>query len=188
MKLKNKHIKILQEVNLPLLLMLQEAEELNSDDEPQANEEGPKQAAEQQQQAQQQQAQQQAAADEQAQQQQAAADEQAQKEQLFNAELVGAQSKFVQFVIYDKLSDLSDKIEIMKDQLQINDVDYDLQFSDKLDKYSQYIEVLNELIFSVSVSTIYNIVGQLEIELIQLMEDYVKFHNIQSHRKIIRRK
>jgi len=170
-KLNNKHYAILEEMNLPLLLML-EAEELHSDDEPHADQEADQQQEDPNAQANQE-------AMDQANQPQGPSEE-----DVFNAELTGTQDKFVQFILYDKLNELSNKLEIIKDNIQIRDTDFDNDFNERIEQYSQYINVLNELIFSVSTSTIYNIVGQLELELIELLEAYTKFHNQQKGENI----
>ena len=158
----NEQIDLLQELNYPLYQLLQENEAVNSDDEPDAGENSPQQQPSQ--------------ASHDTPSPAPAEPEEPSEEDVFNMELSGTQDKFLQFVLYDKLNELSNKIEIIKDSIQIKDTTYDLKFTGKLDQYAQYIEVLNELIFSISVNTVYNIVGQVELELIALLEDYVKFH------------
>jgi len=100
-----------------------------------------------------------------------------QEQENFIQELNGTQDKFLQFILYDKLLDLSNKIETIRENFQIKDSEYDNIFNTKLEQYGQYIEVLNELIFSISTATVYNIVGQVELELIQLLKNYLKFHD-----------
>jgi len=160
-KLNQHQYEILQEMNYPLLLLL-EAEEVNSDSEPHPDD---KDAPQNQGQDQSQQP-----PEEQDQ------DPQPSEEEIFQAENAGTQDKFVQFILYDKLAELSNKIETIRNNIQIRDPEFDNEFNDKLNYYAQYVEVLNEIIFSVSTSTVYNIVGQLEIELISLLESYIKFH------------
>jgi len=156
--------KILQEMNYPLYQLITEAESVNSDDEdpnvdqPDSSSQQPEQVdpnADQQEQV----------------------DPAQQEQENFLQELNGTQDKFLQFILYDKLLELSNKIETIKENFQIKDSDYDSEFNTRLEQYGQYIEVLNELIFSISTATVYNIVGQVELELIQLLKNYLKFHN-----------
>ena len=156
---------LIEETNLPLFLLI-EAEELNSDDENDASVESEEEVAAQQ-------------PEVNADGVPGGVDEEGNQlppppteEEIFNAEMEGSEDKFIQFVLYDKLSDLSSKITILKDNIK-NDSSSDiLELIQKLDHYEQYLNVLNELIFSVSTSVIYKIVGQIELELIDLLEIY----------------
>jgi len=47
-----------------------------------------------------------------------------------------------------------------------------MQIISKLEHYSQYLDVLNELIFSISTSVVYKLIGQIELELIDMLEVY----------------
>jgi len=96
------------------------------------------------------------------------------QEEQFAYELEGTQDKFIQFVLYEKILDLSNKISILKDNIQSGLNKNDDQFLSSLKNYDQYIQVLNELIFTVSTGTIYKLLGQLELELIELLERYVE--------------
>jgi hypothetical protein len=96
------------------------------------------------------------------------------EEEQFAFELEGTQDKFIQFVLYEKILDLSNKISILKDNIQSGLNKNDDGFLSTLKNYEQYIQVLNELIFTVSTGTIYKLLGQLELELIELLEKYVE--------------
>ena len=168
MILSDKQRKILEEANLPLLLLL-EAEELNSDDEPDASKASDtvqnNQSASQ--------------ADttntnDAAQDDQDDQDDQdpPDEEKIFTYELEGTEDKFLQFTLYDKLSNLSGKIEILLDNIKNDTNAENLDLLANLEHYSQYLSVLNELIFSISTSVVYKLVGQIELELIDLLEVY----------------
>ena len=165
MILSDKQRKILEEANLPLLLLL-EAEELNSDDEPDASKASDaiqnNQSASQ--------------ADT-TNTNDAAQDDQddqdpPDEEKIFTYELEGTEDKFLQFTLYDKLSNLSGKIEILLDNIKNDTNAENLDLLANLEHYSQYLSVLNELIFSISTSVVYKLVGQIELELIDLLEVY----------------
>ena len=161
MKLTYDQRYILEEANLPLLLLL-EAEELNSDDEADASQE----------------------ADAQGQNEDGTAQDpnQAQEpemeevppspEEVFAYELEGTEDKFLQFVLYDKLTELSQKIIILQDNIKNDSSVQRLELVQKLEHYQQYLEVLNELIFSISTSVVYKILGQIELELIDILQVY----------------
>ena len=168
MILTNDQKLLLEETNLPLLLLIESSNltELNSDDESDASQISDEEASAQE-------------PEVNADGVPGGVDEEGNQlppppteEEVFNAELEGSEDKFLQFVLYDKLTDLSSKIDILKDNVK-NDTSADrLEFIQKLDHYGQYLEVLNELIFSVSTSVIYKILGQIELELIDLLEIY----------------
>ncbi len=166
--------KILEEMNYPLYLLLEgeSREEMHSDDEVDESvnndEEG-----EETQEAQPEDGQEEVPTDEEGNEIQPEPTE----EEIFSYELQAAEDKFTQFVLYEKLIELDNKLEILQSNVQFKNEEFDLLFSEKLDQYKQYVGVLNELIFTMSTSTVYNIVGQLELEIINLLEQYVIEHN-----------
>lgn len=152
---------ILETTNLPLLLLL-EAEAINSDDEPDQSKdnedyvpggEQPIQPGD-------------AASQPEAQQQVIPEQDQ------FAMEIDGTEDKFLQFVLYDKLGELSSKIDILRENIKNDKAAEALNLVINLDHYSQYLQVLNELIFSISTSVVYKILGQIELELIEMLQIY----------------
>ena len=93
---------------------------------------------------------------------------------IFSDQIQGVEEKFVQFVLYDKLGELSSKIAILQENIKNDTKDNYLELGAKLDHYAQYLEVLNELIFSMDTSVIYQLMGQIELELIELLQKYDK--------------
>lgn len=152
MVLTDKQKQILEGTNLPLLLLL-EAEEINSDDEPDASKD-----------------QEQPTDQEQPEDGQEEPEPTPEENLMF--ELEGTEDKFLQFVLYDKLSDLSSKITILQDNIKNDGNAESLDLIQKLNHYGQYLEVLNELIFSISTATVYKILGQIELELIDVLQIY----------------
>lgn len=152
MVLTDKQKQILEGTNLPLLLLL-EAEEINSDDEPDASKD-----------------QEQPTDQEQPEDGQEEPEPTPEENLMF--ELEGTEDKFLQFVLYDKLSDLSSKITILQDNIKNDRNAESLDLIQKLNHYGQYLEVLNELIFSISTATVYKILGQIELELIDVLQIY----------------
>jgi len=152
--LTDKQRVVLEEANLPLLLLL-EAEEVNSDDEPDMNEQPAQEDGQEDQEP-----------------------EEGQEppppteEELFQFELIGTEDKFLQFTLYDKLTELNSKIIILQDNIKSDASAESLDIIANLKHYEQYLNVLNELIFSISTSVIYKILGQIELELIELLQVY----------------
>jgi hypothetical protein len=164
MYLTEQQREILERTNLPLLLLL-EGESLNSDDEPDQSKEnedykpGDEQPI---------QPGQTSADNSQPQDEQAPIPEQ----DMFSMEIDGTEDKFLQFVLYDKLGELSSKIDILRDNIKNDKAAEALKLVSNLDHYSQYLQVLNELIFSISTSVVYKILGQIELELIDMLQIY----------------
>lgn len=158
MILSDNQRKILEEANLPLLLLL-EAEEINSDDENDASQDENEQSQD-------------AQVSEEEIGQEQPQEQEPDEETIFTYELEGTEDKFLQFTLYDKLTNLSGKIEILLDNIKNDTSAENMNLLSNLEHYSQYLNVLNELIFSVSTSVIYKLVGQIELELIDLLEVY----------------
>lgn len=98
-------------------------------------------------------------------------------DEAFTYELEGAEDKFIQVILYGKLMDLATKLELLQINVQDGVGVKSKYYYDKLTQYKQYVDVLNELIFSISTSTIYKLVGQIELELIDLLNEYSVSYN-----------
>ncbi len=151
---------LLEETNLPLYLLL-EAEEVNSDDAPDQSKSSDEQDSQHDD----------ANLEQQADDASDTSDAPSEQE-IFQAEMEGSEDKFIQFVLYDKLTDLSSKIDILLDNIKNDTLTDNLEIVSKLEHYKQYLSVLNELIFTVSTVVVYRILGQIELEIIDLLEVY----------------
>ena len=98
-------------------------------------------------------------------------------EDQFAYELEGAEDKFIQLILYNRLMELSTKLELLEINVQDGVGVKSTYFYNKLSQYKQYVDVLNELIFSISTATIYKLVGQIELELIELLNEYTIAYN-----------
>lgn len=98
-------------------------------------------------------------------------------QELFMYELEGAEDKFIQMILYNRLIELDNKVELLQLSVQDGIGVKSKYFYDRLNQYKQYIEVLNELIFSISTATIYKLVGQIELELVELLNEYTLSYN-----------
>ena len=80
-------------------------------------------------------------------------------------------------VLYNRLMELDNKLELLQMSVQDGVGVKSKYFYDRLNQYKQYVEVLNELIFSISTATIYKLVGQIELELVDLLSEYTIAYN-----------
>lgn len=76
-----------------------------------------------------------------------------------------ADQKFVQFRLYDKITNLQSMVENLKNISMLN-----IDEIDQLTDFEDYINILNELIFTLDVNAIYQIIGQIEIDLHTFLE------------------
>ncbi|MFA7127690.1 MAG: hypothetical protein WC136_00810 [Sphaerochaeta sp.] len=141
---------VLEECNSNLLLLL-EAEEVNSDDEQPDHGEPSEQENNQPEQEQ---------------------EEPMTQEELMAVEFIGTEDKFVQFVLYEKIIDLSSKLEILRESIKDDMLNEKFNILSRIDQYIQYVDVLNELIFTINTEVVYKIIGQIELELIDLLTAY----------------
>jgi hypothetical protein len=141
---------VLEECNSNLLLLL-EAEEVNSDDEQPDHGEPSEQENNQPEQEQ---------------------EEPMTQEELMAVEFIGTEDKFVQFVLYEKIIDLSSKLEILRESIKDDMLNKKFNILSRIDQYIQYVDVLNELIFTINTEVVYKIIGQIELELIDLLTAY----------------
>ena len=98
-------------------------------------------------------------------------------EEMFSYELEGAEDKVIQVILYNRLMELATKLELLQINVQDGVGVKSKYYYDKITQYKQYVDVLNELIFSISTSTIYKLVGQIELELIDLLNEYSLSYN-----------
>ena len=76
-----------------------------------------------------------------------------------------ADQKFVQFRLYDKITNLQSMVENLKNISMLN-----IDEIDQLTDFEDYINILNELIFTLDVNAMYQIIGQIEIDLHTFLE------------------
>ena len=153
--------------NLLFLLEVEEMEqqnlqELNSDDEPSAATPQPDQAGANEGTGELSPQQQQMQADAEAQQ---AAAQPMTVDDVLHQSIELADQKFVQFRLYDKITNLQSMVENLKNISMLN-----IDEIDQLTDFEDYINILNELIFTLDVNAVYQIIGQIEIDLHTFLE------------------
>lgn len=93
-------------------------------------------------------------------------------EEIRAMEIAGTEQKFTQGVLYDSLGEMGSKIELLLDIIYNNNYSDKDEYIRELENYQQYIGVLNELIFSLSVDTTYKLISQIKLNLIELLEQF----------------
>lgn len=88
------------------------------------------------------------------------------EEDIINQDINIADAKFVQFRLYDKITNLQDLVNNLKNITTLNEDE-----RDNLEHFSDYVIILNELIFTLDVNVIYQLVGQLEIDMTTFLDE-----------------
>jgi hypothetical protein len=77
-----------------------------------------------------------------------------------------ADQKFIQFRLYDKINELQDMIKNLQNLSVLDNTEVNT-----LESFTDYVNILNELIFVMDVNVIYQLVGQIEIDLAQFLKE-----------------
>lgn len=93
--------------------------------------------------------------------------------QLLQLELAQSDNKFMTITLYDKIGDLIDTIETIKDKTSSSKTEENLDLFDVLSRYLDYLKILSELIFVMDVNTIYYNFTNIEIEVNDLLNKYL---------------
>ncbi len=93
-------------------------------------------------------------------------------EQLLMVELDATQDKIVQFNIFRSLSELRKNLDFAIDNINNNKITNN-NIIEKLQYYKDLLEVLNELIFVLSPNTTYMIYASSQMEITQLLKEYL---------------
>ena len=104
-------------------------------------------------------------------------------EQLLMVELDATQDKIVQFNIFRSLSELRKNLDFAIDNINNNKVTNN-NIIEKLNYYKDLLEVLNELIFVLSPNTTYMIYASSQMEITQLLKEYLDDKEKNTHKKI----
>lgn len=104
-------------------------------------------------------------------------------EQLLMVELDATQDKIVQFNIFRSLSELRKNLDFAIDNINNNKITNN-NIIEKLNYYKDLLEVLNELIFVLSPNTTYMIYASSQMEITQLLKEYLDDKEKNTHTKI----
>jgi len=103
------------------------------------------------------------------------AQQQAQQDpnQVLMMELDATQEKIVQFNIYTKLGELRKNLNFAIENISFNKIT-NTDIIEKLRYYKDLLDVLNELIFVLTPSTLYMIFGTTQMEITVLLKEYLE--------------
>ncbi len=87
-------------------------------------------------------------------------------EDILDQDLNIADTKFIQFRLYDKITNLQDLITNLKNITTLNEDE-----RDTLEHFADYVIILNELIFTLDVNVIYQLIGQVEIDMTTFLDE-----------------
>ena len=104
-------------------------------------------------------------------------------EQLLMVELDATQDKIIQFNIFRSLSELRKNLDFAIDNINNNKITNN-NIIEKLNYYKDLLEVLNELIFVLSPNTTYMIYASSQMEITQLLKEYLDDKEKNTHEKI----
>lgn len=104
-------------------------------------------------------------------------------EQLLMVELDATQDKIIQFNIFRSLSELRKNLDFAIDNINNNKITNN-NIIEKLNYYKDLLEVLNELIFVLSPNTTYMIYASSQMEITQLLKEYLDDKEKNTHKKI----
>lgn len=104
-------------------------------------------------------------------------------EQLLMVELDATQDKIIQFNIFRSLSELRKNLDFAIDNINNNKITNN-NIIEKLNYYKDLLEVLNELIFVLSPNTAYMIYASSQMEITQLLKEYLDDKEKNTHTKI----
>lgn len=89
-------------------------------------------------------------------------------EDIMNQQIDNADSKFILMRLYDKIVNLQDMIKNLSTITLFSNEERGI-----LENYKDYAFILNELIFSLDINVIYQLVGQLEIDLHEFLNNTI---------------
>ena len=97
------------------------------------------------------------------------------EEELFAQQIDQTNDLFIKFALYDKVTDLTDKLDYFKDNFE----DIQSEAYEKVVQLSEFLNVLSNLIFTLETTVSYQMYGSI---LLQLTEIFTE-HNAQSNNR-----
>lgn len=105
-------------------------------------------------------------------------------DQLLQVELAQTDNKFMSLVLYDKIIELINTINTIKDSVSSSKTEETLNLFDDLMMYKDYLDILSELIFVMDLNTVYYNFTNISLEVNNLLDQYL----ISSKIKILNNK
>lgn len=96
-----------------------------------------------------------------------------QPEQILQLELAQTDNKFATLITYNKIVEVLKTVESIKENIYSSDTEDELDLYNQLEHYQTYLEILNELIFVMDISTVYYNLTNIIVELNALFDKYL---------------
>lgn len=94
-------------------------------------------------------------------------------DQLLQVELAQTDNKFMSLVLYDKIIELINTIDTIKDSVSSSKTEETLNLFDDLMMYKDYLDILSELIFVMDLNTVYYNFTNISLEVNNLLDQYL---------------
>lgn len=94
-------------------------------------------------------------------------------DQLLQVELAQTDNKFLTIVLYDKIMELINTIDTIKDSVSASKTEETLNLFDDLMMYNDYLNILSELIFVMDINTVYYNFTNISLEVNSLLDKYL---------------
>ena len=95
------------------------------------------------------------------------------QDQILQIELAQTDKKFMAIILYDKIIDLINTIDTIKDSVSSSRTEENLNFFEDLMMYKEYLDILSELIFVMDLNTVYYNFSNISLEINDLLDKYL---------------
>lgn len=101
-------------------------------------------------------------------------------DQLLQIELAQTDNKFLTIVLYDKIIELINTIDTIKDSISSSKTEENLNLFEDLIMYRDYLNILSELIFVMDLNTVYYNFTNISLEVNNLLDKYLVSTKLKS--------
>ncbi len=98
------------------------------------------------------------------------------EEELLSQQIDQTNDMFVKFALYDKITELSEKLGYFKDNFD----DTRSEMYERVLQLSEFLNILSSLIFSIETSVSYQMYGSILLQLTELFEEYRKKQDLEQ--------
>jgi hypothetical protein len=99
-------------------------------------------------------------------------------DQILQIELAQTDKKFMSIVLYDKIIELINTIDTIKDSVSSSKTEENLNLFEDLMMYHDYLNILSELIFVMDLNTVYYNFSNISLEVNDLLDKYLISTNV----------
>lgn len=99
-------------------------------------------------------------------------------DQILQIELAQTDKKFMSIILYDKILELINTIDTIKDSVSSSKTEENLNLFEDLMMYQDYLNILSELIFVMDLNTVYYNFSNISLEVNDLLDKYLISTNV----------